>query len=101
MAFASGKHALALCDRCGFSYPYMDVREEWGGVRACPDCFDYKHPQLESARARADPEALQHARPDRVEPLVIAVGRTIPTVPFNEKHLHASGSVGNVTVSTT
>ena len=101
MAFASGKHALAICDRCGFSYPYEDIGEEWNGARVCPDCYDYKHPQLEPARVRADPEALQFARPDRKEPLVIHVGRIVPTVPFDEKHIHASGEVVTVIVSIT
>ena len=101
MSFAAGKSALALCDRCGYEYDYLDLREEWNGARTCPECFEGKHPQLNSPRVRADVEALRDARPDRVEPLVIPVGKIIPAPPFDEYHLHATGFVGNVTVSTT
>jgi len=68
--FASGKHALAICDRCGFEYDYLQLREEWNGNRVCPECFEVKHPQLEPPFAKADAEALRHARPDREEPPV-------------------------------
>ena len=68
--FASGKHALAICDRCGFEYDYLQIREEWNGSRVCPECFEVKHPQLEPPFAKADAEALRHARPDREEPPV-------------------------------
>jgi protein-arginine kinase activator protein McsA len=68
--FASGKHALAICDRCGFEYDYLQIREEWNGNRVCPECFETKHPQLEPPFAKADAEALRHARPDREEPPV-------------------------------
>jgi protein-arginine kinase activator protein McsA len=68
--FASGKHALAICDRCGFEYDYLKIREEWNGNRVCPECFEVKHPQLEPPFAKADAEALRHARPDREEPPV-------------------------------
>jgi len=68
--FASGKYALALCDRCGFEYKYLQIREEWNGSRVCPECYESKHPQLEPPFAKADAEALRHARPAREEPPV-------------------------------
>jgi len=37
VAFASGKHALAICDRCGFRAKYTEIREEWNGSRVCPE----------------------------------------------------------------
>lgn len=67
MAFASGKHALAICDRCGFRTKYTKIREEWNGSRVCPECYETKHPQLESPKVRADAEALRDARPDITE----------------------------------
>jgi len=100
MAFASGKHALALCDRCGFSYSYSDIRAEWTGLRVCPECFEFKHPQEDPPVIRVDAEALRDARPARTEPLVIHVGRRVPTVPFEDTPMHAAGHVGSVTVST-
>jgi hypothetical protein len=67
MAFASGKFAIAICDRCGFQVKYSAMREEWNGSRVCPECFETKHPQLEPPFARADAEALRDARPDVAE----------------------------------
>ena len=72
MAFASGKHALAICDRCGFRAKYTEIREEWNGSRVCPECFETKHPQLEAPKVRADAEALRNARPDVTETPVSA-----------------------------
>jgi len=68
--FASGKHAQAICDRCGMAYPYLSIKEEWNGSRVCPECFEEKHPQLDPPRVTADAEALRHASPDRTEPAV-------------------------------
>ncbi len=47
MAFASGKYAIAICDRCGFQYKYLTLKKEWTGFRVCPECYEPKHPQLE------------------------------------------------------
>jgi len=46
MAYAAGKFARALCDRCGFEYKLSQLREEWNGLKTCRDCFEPKHPQL-------------------------------------------------------
>ena len=35
MSFASGKHAIAICDRCGFQYKYTSLKKEWTGFRVC------------------------------------------------------------------
>ena len=67
MAFASGKYALAICDRCGFQVKYSAMREEWNGSRVCPECFETKHPQLDPPIVRADAEALRDARTDVAE----------------------------------
>ena len=67
MPFASGKYALAICDRCGLRAKYTEIREEWNGSRVCPECYESKHPQLESPKVRADAEALRDARPDVTE----------------------------------
>ena len=29
--FASGKHALAISDRSGLAYPYLEMVREWNG----------------------------------------------------------------------
>ncbi len=64
MAYASGKFAYALCDRCGFRYKYKDLRKEWNGAKTCRSCYEEKHPQLETTRNVIDPEALYEARPN-------------------------------------
>ena len=97
MAFASGKHALAICDRCGFRCDYLDMLEEWNGLRVCPSCYDPKHPQLESPRVRPDAEALRHARPERSEPVVVYASDIIGVPPFERKALVSVGGVGRVT----
>ena len=73
MKFATGQYALALCDRCGQQYDYIVLRQEWNGLRVCPECFEEKHPQLELRARSADAEGLLNARVDRTENEVIAI----------------------------
>ena len=63
MAYASGKYALAICDRCGFSKKYSKLIKEWTGFRVCSECYEPKNPQLKSPKNIADPEALKYPRP--------------------------------------
>ena len=74
MAFASGKYALAICDRCGFEYPYSSIKKEWTGSRVCSSCYEPKHPQLEPKRNISDPQGLRNSRPARREPQLVPVG---------------------------
>lgn len=68
--YASGRKALAICDRCGFAYPYLTIVEEPGtGWRVCRTCDDghyslVSHPQNFNAPISEDPQGLEHARPD-------------------------------------
>lgn len=63
--YASGKYALAICDRCGFRAAYNDlVTEAETGWRVHPACEDFPRPK---PRATADAIALRHPRPDRYE----------------------------------
>jgi len=64
MAFASGKKALAICDRCGFRYRLHQLKKEWNGLKTCPSCFEEKHPQLEPHTSPSDPQAIFEPRPD-------------------------------------
>ena len=64
MAYAIGKYAKAVCDRCGFEYKLSQLKEEWNGTKTCRDCFDPKHPQLEPLPHVSDPEALYKPRPN-------------------------------------
>lgn len=68
--FSSGKHALGICDICGFEYKLKELREVYQsrrqtGLKACPTCWDPSHPQLDVGRIRVlDPEALRNPRTD-------------------------------------
>ncbi len=68
--FASGKHALAVCDVCGQTVRYVELRPVYvdrrrTGTLSCQSCWDEDHPQLQAGkRVRADAEGLEHARPD-------------------------------------
>ena len=74
MAYALGKYAKAICDRCGFQYKLSELRQEWNGLFTCPSCFEPKHPQLDPAYHSADAIALKDPRPARQEPVTVFVG---------------------------
>ena len=109
MAIASGKYAVAICDRCGFQYPYLDLKKEWTGFRVCVECYEPKHPQLEPKRDVGDRIALREPRPARIEPMQVYVAAPgdsyfenvgMEPAPVSQD-LVAKASVGSVTVSTT
>lgn len=74
--FATGKHSRAVCDRCGFIRQYSEMREEYTkdghylNLWVCKECFDGPHPldYLEDEFPIDDPQALEHPRPDVIEP---------------------------------
>ena len=106
--FASGKYALAICDRCGQQYKFLQLKKEWNGLMTCPECFEPKHPQLEKKDDSADAQALPWSRPARQEPVTVYVGAPGDSAfesngmqPSTEsKKLIITTKVGNVTVST-
>jgi len=97
--FASGKDSWAISDRSGFRYPYKVMKREWNGLLVGPDEYEPKHPQLGPFRKVVDPQALENARPDRIEPLDVFVGVPLVEAP-NLRPLQAFGKVGQVTAST-
>ena len=72
--FATGKYAIAICDRWGQQYDFHQLRQEWNGLKTCPECFETKHPQLEPSYHSADAQALPWTRPARQEPMTVFVG---------------------------
>ena len=72
--FASGKYALAICDRCGQQYKFLELKKEWNGLQVCPECYESKHPQLDPSYHAADAQALPFTRPAREEPMIVFVG---------------------------
>ena len=107
MSFASGKFALAICDRCGQQYKYHQLQQEWNGLFTCPECFEPKHPQLDPPYHPADPIAIKDPRPARQEPVTVNVGAPGDSaftsdgmLPSREtRDLNPIVRVGNVTVS--
>ena len=90
MSYASGKYALAVCDRCGQQYKYSQLREEVengrrNGLRVCPPCYDEDHPQLRLGKEIVvDPQALRDPRPDADQ---VATNNTA----FNNRFPHTAG----------
>ena len=77
--FAKGSRALAISDRSGAAFPYREMVQEWTGAWVHISEFEPKQPQLEPHPVGADPQALKHARPARVE---FAVQDILPENPF-------------------
>jgi hypothetical protein len=85
--FASGKHALAVSDRSGLVFPYLEMVREWNGAWVHTSEYEPKQPQLDPKPTSADPQALQRARPTRValptpatlndDPFLTEVGTTV------------------------
>jgi len=107
MSFAVGKYSLAICDRCGQQYKYLELKKEWNGLFVCPSCYEPKHPQLDPPYHPADPEAIRDPRPARIEPVTVFVGAPgdsafqsdgmRPATPTRD--LITSARVGKVTVT--
>jgi hypothetical protein len=68
--FASGKIAIAECDRCGQQYKLKRLKTEIIKQReyqllVCPECWDPDHPQLMLGTFPVDdPQALRNPRND-------------------------------------
>jgi hypothetical protein len=68
--FASGKIAIAMCDRCGEQFKLKQLRTEIVKQRkyellVCPECFDPDQPQLMLGTFPIDdPQALRNPRRD-------------------------------------
>lgn len=68
--FASGKRAIAMCDRCGQQYQLKKLKTEVIKQRkyqllVCPECWDPDQPQLMLGTFPVDdPQALRNPRRD-------------------------------------
>ncbi len=94
MSFASGKYALAICDRCGFEYKYTSLKKEWTGFRVCNECFEVKHPQLEPVNQGADAQALQNPRP-AVNAADVAGAGVVRTIDANQMMSTTGDPIGS------
>jgi len=68
--YASGKHAIAECDRCGQRYMLKELRTQVlktkpYKVKVCKTCWDPDQPQLSLGLYPVnDPQAVREPRPD-------------------------------------
>ena len=68
--FASGRFAIAQCDRCGFRYKLKQLKElviktKNVNLLVCPTCFEPDQPQLQLGMYPVeDPQAVRNPRPD-------------------------------------
>jgi hypothetical protein len=125
--FASGKNAIAECDRCGFRYKLKQlkslvIKTKNVNILVCPQCWEPDHPQLLLGMYPVDdPQALRNPRPDRsyvTSGLLVTNylgegsraiywgwnpvgGSRLFTAELTPNPLVAVGSIGTVTVSTT
>lgn len=69
--FASGKHAISECDRCGQRYKLtvlkeLIVRTRKTNIMVCPECWEPDHPQnMQGMYPVEDPQGLRNPRPDK------------------------------------
>ena len=117
--FATGKHSLAISDRSGQAFPYLEMVREWNGAWVHFSEYEKKSPQLQPKPVSADPQALKRARPARTAfftPSVLndnpfATTASSPTVTITEdRHQRSTGDavrfyevkepVGGVGIST-
>lgn len=68
--FASGKYAIAECDRCGQRFKLKQLRKltiktKQVNIKVCPSCYEPDQPQLQLGMYPVnDPQALREPRPD-------------------------------------
>lgn len=68
--YASGKHAIAECDRCGQRYMLkqlkkLTIKTKQVSIKVCPECWDPDQPQLQLGMYPVnDPQAVREPRPD-------------------------------------
>jgi hypothetical protein len=68
--FASAKHSIAECDRCGERYKLSQLRKltiktKQVNIKVCPECWEMDQPQLQLGMYPvSDPQAVREPRPD-------------------------------------
>ncbi len=66
--YASGKHAIAMCDICARQVKYTSLKkyiynQRWNGLLVCEECYDIDNPQLQIGKyVRGESIALQNPR---------------------------------------
>jgi len=116
--FSSGKHSIAICDRCGFQYKLKELKKlviktKQVNILVCPECWEPDQPQLQLGMYPIDdPQAVRNPRTDTSYVVSgnnqlgsrdiqwgwnpVGMGYDDGLTPNN---LKATGSIGTVTIS--
>lgn len=68
--YASGKHSIAECDRCGQRYKLAELKKlviktKQVSIKVCQECWEPDQPQLQLGLYPVnDPQAVREPRPD-------------------------------------
>jgi len=68
--YASGKHSIAECDRCGQRFKLVDLKKltiktKQVSIKVCRECWEPDQPQLQLGMYPVnDPQAVREPRPD-------------------------------------
>jgi hypothetical protein len=84
--FSRGRYSLMISDRSGVAFPYREMVQEWNGAWVHNSEYEPKQPQIDPRPHGADPQALQHAKPARVEFAVTDL------LPYNALETYQIGS---------
>ena len=105
--FASGKWAIAQCDRCNFRYKLKElkrlvIKTKNINILVCPTCWEPDQPQLQLGMYPVDdPQALRDPRPDNS---YNQAGLNVNNNPLGlfglPNTLLGNGQVGTVTIET-
>ena len=88
--FSKGRNALMISDRSGAAFPYREMVQEWNGLWVHISEYEPKQPQIDPRPVGADPQALQHAKPARVE---FPVQDILPNNPFTTTNTSTTLSI--------
>jgi hypothetical protein len=68
--YASGKHSIAECDRCGQRYKLVELKKlviktKQVSIKVCQECWEPDQPQLQLGMYPVnDPQGVREPRPD-------------------------------------
>ena len=113
--YASGKYALAECDRCGFVKKLKELKEIFirttnTNIKVCKECYEPDHPQnMQGMYPVDDPQAIEDPRPARdleeqrnyqygFDPVGLNNPLNLEGLVDN---LESNGQIGSVTITTT
>jgi len=99
--FASGKNAIAECDRCGMRYKLTQLKKEviktkTYNLLVCPTCWDPDQPQLSLGMYPVDdPQGIREPRPDLSYYQAGYTGLQITNIPSSSEESNGDPSGGS------